>query len=204
MIRGKKVYFRAVEEGDLPLLQEWMNSPEISHLVGGFAFPISLAEQRRWYERSLTDERNKRWMVCTNEHKAIGLTGLWEIDWHNRHALTSLKIGAQDIQGKGYGTDAIMALMSYAFEQVGLNRLWGEILPFNTGSYQAYVGKCGWKVEGIYREHVLRDGKYHDQLRVAVLASDFRAHPRAAEYISPVDTNRIVVAPEHLAFNPET
>jgi RimJ/RimL family protein N-acetyltransferase len=202
MIPGKKVFFRAIEESDLPALQQWLNDPDISHLVGGFSFPVSLAEQRRWYERSLQDSKNVRWMVCTNDGEAIGLTGLWEIDWRNRHALTALKLGVKTVQGKGYGTDAVMTLMSYAFAQLGLNRLWGEILPFNTGSYQTYVGKCGWKVEGVYRQHVLRDGVYYDQYRVAILAEEFRAHPRAAEYLPAEDQNRIVVAADHLGSPP--
>lgn len=200
MIRGRKVQFRAIEERDLPSLAEWLNDPQIAHLVGGFSFPVSLAGQKRWFEGTHGSRHTQRWIVETHEGERLGLTGLWEIDWHNRHALTALKLGAKDIRGKGYGTDAIMTLMAYAFYQVGLNRLWGEILPFNTGSYGAYVSKCGWKVEGVYRQHVFRDGRFYDQLRVACLKEDFDRHPRAPAYLPNLDSNRIDVRPADVAI----
>ncbi len=202
MIVGLKTRFRPIEESDLEQLLQWINDPEISHLVGGFSFPLSMAEQREWFQRSHQDKRTQRWIVETLDGVTLGLTGLWEIDWRNRHALTALKLGAAEARGKGYGTDAILTLMSYAFYQVGLNRLWGEILPFNVGSYRAYVEKCGWKVEGVFRKHVLRDGVYWDQLRVAALREDFEALPEAAPYRPAPDARRIVVAEPHVVFKP--
>ncbi len=201
MIQGKKVRFRAIEEKDLEYMVEWINDPDISNLVVGWTFPISMAEQREWFIKSLNDQNNQRWIVETFDGQPIGLTGLWEIDFHNRHALTALKIGSKNIWGKGYGADAIMALMTYAFFQVGLNRLWGEILPFNEGSYRAYVVKCGWKVEGILRQHIFRNGKFYDLIRVAILKDEFCAHPQAINYIPQVEKNSISIKPEHISFD---
>lgn len=200
MIQGKKVLLRPVEEADLGLMVEMINDPEIAHLVGGFSFPISMAEQREWFKRSMADKGTQRWIVQTLEGEAIGLTGLWQIDWHNRHAMTALKLAGPNIRGKGYGTDAIFALMSYAFYQVGLNRLWGEILPFNVGSYKAYVEKCGWKVEGVYRQHVFRDGAFQDQLRVGILKSDFDEVPDARPYIPARNDASVTIQPQHAAL----
>lgn len=183
MIKGKKVFLRALGAEDLDDTLKWLNDPEISRLVGGWSFPLSMTHQREWFERSIKDERNQRFIVESYEDGVIGLTGLWEIDWHNRHALTSLKLGASNIRGKGYGTDAIMTLMAYAFSEVGLNRLWGEIISFNIASYKAYVEKCGWKVEGIFRQHLYREGQYYDQLRVAILREEFLQHPLASDYL---------------------
>jgi len=201
MIEGEKIRLRAIEEGDLESMADWLNDPVISHYVGGFSFPVSKSQQRRWYESALNDDKNIRLIVETkDDNRVIGLTGLWQIDWVNRHALTALKLGADNIRGKGYGTDAIMTLMSYAFYQVGLNRLWGEILPFNVGSYKAYVTKCGWMVEGIYRQHVYRDGRFYDQMRVAVLKEDFDRLSNASEYIPALDTKHIDIPDIDWAF----
>lgn len=202
MIEGKSIRLRAVEEKDLELLAQWLNDPYISHYVGGFSFPVSMAQQQRWFEHAVADKSSIRFIVETKDTcRAIGLTGLWQIDWVNRHALTALKLGADNIRGKGYGTDAIMTLMSYAFYQVGLNRLWGEILPFNVGSYKAYVEKCGWRVEGVYRQHVFRDGRFYDQLRVAILKSDFDALPSVQEYVPSPDSGQVVVQPDKWSLN---
>ena len=198
MIVGNRVRFRAIEEGDLPVLAQWMNDPDISHSVVGWSFPVTLAGQREWFARSLHDAKNQRWMVETHDGDVIGLTGLWDIDLRNRHALTALKIGAKDVQGKGYGSDAILTLMSYAFFEVGLNRLWGEILPYNVASYKAYVERCGWRVEGVLRQHAYRSGTLHDVLRVGILRDEFVALPNAAPYIPKSESQRVVVQRAHV------
>jgi RimJ/RimL family protein N-acetyltransferase len=185
MIKGKKVAFRAVEEEDLELLLEWANDPVMSNLVVGWSFPLSMANQKEWFARSLKNPHTQRFIVESYEDGVIGLTGLWEIDWHNRHALTAVKLGAENIRGKGYGTDAILTLMSYAFFDVGLNRLWGAMLPYNIPSYKAYVERCGWRVEGILRQEIFRNGEFYDLIRVAVLKEDFVKHPRFSEYAPP-------------------
>ena len=183
MIEGQRVALRAIEEEDLSLLQQMLNDREISRLVGGFSFPVALHEQREWLRRASADRSTQRWMVLDRETgAAVGLTGLWNIDWQSRHALTALKLAAPETRGKGLGTDAILTLAAYAFDQVGLHRLWSEILLYNRGSYRAYVEKAGFRVEGVNREHVWRDGRFHDQVRIGLLADEFAAGPHAAAY----------------------
>jgi len=200
MIVGKRVRFRAVEKADQHLLVSWINDPYISQLVGGWSFPISLAAQEDWFSRVMNDQKNQRWMVESLEGEPLGLTGLSQIDWHNRTAFPALKLGASNSRGKGYGTDAIMTLMTYAFLDVGLNRLWGEILPHNIESYKAFVEKCGWRVEGVFRQHIYRNGVYMDQLRVAILRDEFLRLPQAKDYIPAEFESKIEVRPEHWAL----
>ena len=183
MIKGKHVFFRPVEYKDLDVMRSWLNDPEISSLVVGWNFPVSLAQQEKWFERNIIPDTTHRWIVESEEMGVLGLTGLWQIDWQSRQALTGLKLGNKDIRGKGYGTDSIMALMAYAFLEVGLHRLWAEIIDYNIASYRAYVQKCGWKVEGVLRDAIYREGQYHDLLRVAILKDEFLAHPQSQDYI---------------------
>lgn len=193
MIQGRRVRLRAVEEKDLEFLLQMVNDPEISGLVVGWGFPLSMADQKAWFSRALTDQENRRFIVEDENARPIGLTGLWAIDWHNRHALTALKLSRKEVRGKGYGSDAIMTIMAYAFYEAGLNKLWGEILPYNIASYKAYVEKCGWKVEGVLRKHIFRKGSFHDLYRVSILKEEFDLLPEAAEYvdlITPVDTSQ--------------
>jgi RimJ/RimL family protein N-acetyltransferase len=62
LICGKKVRLRPIEESDLALMVQWFNDPEIAQLVGGWDFPISLAQQKEWYRSSLSDRRTQRWI----------------------------------------------------------------------------------------------------------------------------------------------
>jgi RimJ/RimL family protein N-acetyltransferase len=186
MIRGKKVILRAVEEEDLGFCQRLYNDPDVRAVVVGWDFPVSLQNQKQWFDTLGKDKNNVRFIVETSEKLPIGLTGLWDIDWHNRHALTATKLMVScEIRGKGYGRDAIMAMNAYAFFEVGLRRLWGAILDINVPSFKSYVERSGWKVEGRFRQHIFRNGSYHDLYYVACLKEDFLAVPDAGDYIPP-------------------
>jgi hypothetical protein len=67
------------------------------------------------------------------------------------------------------------------------------------GSYRAYVEKCGWKVEGVNRKHIFRDGAFMDQLRVAALKSDFDQVPEASAYVPVASTQRVKIRSENWA-----
>ncbi len=199
MILGKQIYLRAIEDHDLEFLQSMLNDPEVSRMVGGFSFPVSLTSQRRWYERSLQNERTQRWIVARREDDArLGLTGLWEIDYQSRSALTALKLASQSDRGRGLGTDAIKTVAAFAFDQLGLHRLWSEILTYNTASLRAYVDKCSFRVEGVSRQSAFRDGRFHDQARIALLAEEYRSTPAYDDYravpLEPTHTARENVA----------
>lgn len=172
-IVGQKVLIRALEKEDLPALTKWHNDPVIAHNLGGWSFPLSMAHQEEWFMNSLKNNTTIRFAVESIEDgQLIGMTGLWDIDWKNRHALSGLIID-HEMQGKGYGTATIMAIMEYAFVELGLNRLWSEILDFNKPSLRLYVEKCGWQKEGILRQHIFRGGSYRDSLRIGILASEY-------------------------------
>ena len=184
MIKGKQVILRAIEEEDLGFCQQLYNDPDVRAMVVGWDFPVSLQNQKRWFDSLGKDKNNVRFLVETFEKQPIGLTGLWDIDWHNRHALTATKLlVSQELRGQGYGRDSIMAMSAYAFFEVGLHRLWGAILDFNVPSFKSYVERSGWKVEGRLRQHIFRNGSYHDLYYVACLKEDFLAVADAQDYI---------------------
>ena len=78
-----------------------------------------------------------------------------DIDWKNRRADHGIKISSHSNRAKGIGTDAVMAIMRYAFDELGLNRLDTSRFDTNEPSMKLYP-KCGWKEEGVRREYVYK------------------------------------------------
>lgn len=200
MIRGRSVGLRPIEPADLELLKDLANDPDIVARVVGWDFPVSAHGQAKWLDASSQSQVTVRLMVQDLESgEPIGMTGLWDIDWHNRSALSALKL-RMDRTGRGQGTDAVLTLMAWTFYVVGLRRLHSSILDFNEPSMRTYVGRCGWKVEGREREAVFRKGEWRDLFRVAALRADFDALEARDEYVNrvcPVDVAaNVPVAPE--------
>lgn len=171
-IKGKIVTLRAIEIEDLELMREMINDSEIEKLVVGWAFPVSKYQQNQWYENNINSSNNLRFIIETPENGAIGLATFTDIDWKNRRAYHGIKIANKGVRTKGIGTDTVMAIMRYAFCELQLNRLDGSWFENNIASQKLYT-KCGWKVEGKYRQYIYKNGQYHDLIAVGVLKEDY-------------------------------
>lgn len=172
-IKGKLVTLRAVEKEDLVLLQKWANDPEIQYMLGGWHFPTNMEDQAKWYGNLSVQSLNQRFAIDTSEHGLIGLASLVDINWKDKNAFHGMMLGDKDIRGKGYGLDASMAVMRYAFEELGLNRIDGSLIEYNEHSTHVYINKLNWKVEGKQRNWYFRKGKFWDRIIVGVTQEDY-------------------------------
>lgn len=189
MIKSNNLSLRPIELNDDGLLQKLMNDPFVTENVVGWSFPVSLFSQKNWIQ-SNNNSNYRLAVVDNNSNQTIGITGLWEVDWHNQSAMSAIKLLPEHTK-KGLGTEAIMLSMAWAFYNVGLRRLHAEILDFNGPSMGAYVKKCGWRIEGRHREAIFRKGEWHDLYSLAILKYEFDALPQSSEFIQavcPIDT----------------
>jgi RimJ/RimL family protein N-acetyltransferase len=181
-ILGNGVILRAIEESDLDRFHEWGNDPELWRQLGGWHFPVSRASTQAWFEKLQNDPVNLRLAVCTEELGVVGLANLLELDWINRHAFHGLMLGNPAARGKGLGLHTVMALMRYAFDELGLYRLDGSMIEYNSASLRLYCGKCGWKEEGRQRGWYFREGRQWDKIMVGVTREDYHALVGATHY----------------------
>lgn len=172
-IKGKKVILRAIEERDLELLHRWANDPETQDIIGLIHFPSSMDFHKTWFQKLKDDVLNQRLAIDTPDVGLIGLSSILNIDWRNNHAWHGVLIGDVDIRGRGYGIDAVMATMRYAFDEMHLERLDGSIIEYHTTSYSFYCGKLGWKEEGRKKNYYFRRGRYWDQIIVGITKNDY-------------------------------
>lgn len=167
-IRGERVLLRAIEREDLPLLNKWANDPEIQRMLGGWHFPTSLQDQEAWFSSLSCNSLNQRFAIEADSMGLIGTANLVSIDWKNRTAFHGMLLGDKSIRGKGYGADAIRAIMSYAFDELGLHRLDTDIIIYNEASLRVYIEKCGWVEEGRRTDWYFRGGRHWDKVLVGI------------------------------------
>lgn len=168
-IYGEKIRLRAVELKDLDTLKDMINNPEIESLVGGWSLPVSSLEQEKWI-RNLGQSNNRINLVVTlrEDDKCIGMINVVNIDWKNRNASLGIKL-ISEVRGKGLGEEIIGVLTNYLFEELNLYRLETLILEENKASKKLFVEKCGWEIEGKKIASVYKNGKYQNQIMVAIL-----------------------------------
>lgn len=166
-IIGKKIILRAVEEQDLPLLKDLMNDPDIEGKVVGWSFPISSSGHLSWFSNLRNDDKILRCMIESNANEVVGTCVLSGIDWKNRNAKIHIKLSGE-FQGKGFGKEAIKAMVLYAFKELGLMRISATVIDENLVSIATFE-KCAFKREGILRKSIYKNGCFHDEVVLSIL-----------------------------------
>jgi RimJ/RimL family protein N-acetyltransferase len=172
IIYGDKVLLRAVEEADNQLLLSLINDPDTEMMLGGSSWPVSEAEQLKWFEHQERSRDVLRCIVALKENgKAIGTIILSDIDQKNATGHIHIKMSKDGGRGKGYGTDAVNTMVQYAFEELRLNCIYANILSYNEASIKLFE-RCGFKRDGVLRQRVYKKGKFIDLLAYSRLITD--------------------------------
>jgi RimJ/RimL family protein N-acetyltransferase len=132
-------------------------------LVGNF--PVNFSSEEKWFDSLGQDDKNIILAIETKDGKYLGNVGLHRIDWINRHAEGGVFI-RKDEWGKGYATEAEYMMGKHGFE-MGLKKIYARIFKDNPASLRA-AEKNGCQVEGELKNHIFKNGKWHDIMLVAV------------------------------------
>ncbi len=170
-LRGKKVNLRPIEKGDKDNFYKWINDPDVRHFVIG-TFPKTLTQEEKWIEDLDKDDKNIVFVIETKDGQPIGTMGIHRIDWKDRVGNTGALIGEKEYWGGGYGTDAKMILLDYAFNTLNLRKICSAVYSFNKRSLN-YSLHCGYEVEGRRRRHIFKHGRYWDLIELGLFKEDW-------------------------------
>ncbi len=145
VVEATGVRLREVVSTDLETVRAWRNDE--SHRRWFFdSSEISEAQQRAWWNGYLTDEADALFVIEAEGSRAVGTLGLEEID---REAGTA-KLGrflVASPDDASLGSLAVSALLDYAFQTLGLQRVWLEVKEAHADAIALYES-CGFAVEG--------------------------------------------------------
>ncbi len=158
---------REHKEKDIPLRVKWLNNPKVNKLIGDEpGKETNLQKQKEWFENYEKDENKKFFTICEDE-TPIGLVGLSNISKNNRNADLFIVIGEDDYRGKGFGKKAMKWILDFAFEKLKLNKVNLGVFEENESAVSLYK-TLGFEIEGIMKEEVYFDKKFHNFLSMAI------------------------------------
>ena len=105
--------------------------------------------------------------------RKIGRIVLADIEDGWKGEIWRIYIGDQSLRGKGYGKQAMEAMMGYCFDVLGLERLY---LDHYTGNPAAglYLS-LGFKYEGVLRKNCRKNGILYDVHLMSMLREEYEA-----------------------------
>lgn len=104
--------------------------------------------------------------------KMIGTCGFTRFDYDNNSAELGYVINPE-FRGRGIAPEALRRVMTFGFEEFGLNRLEAHYMTGNEASRRV-MEKVGMRYEGTHRSSLLNFGEYRDVGVCAILADEFR------------------------------
>ena len=104
----------------------------------------------------------------------LGFVELNDIFWPHRHTWVSIAIGDAANQGQGYGAEALGLALQFAFQELNLHRVQLTVFSYNQRAIALYE-KLGFRREGIFREHLERDGTRFDMYLYGMLRPEWLA-----------------------------
>lgn len=170
------ITLRELARGDIPRINAWRADRGV---LEGLAAPFRYIDREvdeAWYDRYLASRgREVRCAVCL-AGDTIGVVSLTNIDPVHRSGEMHLLIGEGTARNRGAGTAATLDMLTHAFGDLNLHRVWLTVIESNAAARRVY-DKAGFRVEGTIREGVFKDGRYHDQIMMGLLDREFRARP---------------------------
>ena len=173
MIPGNKTELHALEPEHLKNANRWVNDPDVRQWLT-LHRPVPLRATRKWYDAMLESNSDHVFAVCTKRGIHIGNIGLHQIDWKNRNAQLGILIGEARYRSRGYGEDAVRALLRFAFHELNLHRVNLYHYAHNSRARVCYE-KCGFRNEGMHRDALFLNGRYYDVAVMGILDREFRA-----------------------------
>lgn len=169
-LSGNLIYLRGLEERDLNgEYFQWFNDQENDVYTSHALWPNTDEKMREFFDRVV---QYKNDLVLAIIEKAsdshIGNVALHGINWVHRTAELAIIIGQKDMQSKGYGTEATNLIVKYAFEKLNIHRIGLGVNEHNKPAIKAY-DKAGFLNEGRFKDHFLRNGKFSDTIRMAII-----------------------------------
>ncbi len=172
-IIGDKIYLRPLDMEDIDSFVMWLNDEEVRQYLSRMS-PLNKIREKDFIEGLYKDDREIVLGIALKENdQLIGNLALHRISLPFRHAELGIVMGDKSCWSKGCGTEALNLMLGYGFDQLNLHRIFLTVLSFNGRAIHTYE-KVGFKREGVFREHMYRNGKYHDVYYMGILEDEWR------------------------------
>ncbi|KKQ55311.1 MAG: GCN5-related N-acetyltransferase [Parcubacteria group bacterium GW2011_GWA2_38_13] len=172
IIKGKNVTLRPLVMSDAKNFCLWLADSEVTIFLQIHGEPSPTLSEEKRYIMSTKKDLSKRQFSIAVAGVHIGTLALSSISEKNKRAEFGIFIGDKKYWGQGCGTEAGKLLLHYAFQTLGLHRVYLSVIGYNIRAIKSYE-KIGFRIEGRERQYFFREGHYHDKIIMGILKNEF-------------------------------
>lgn len=167
---------RPLETSDYDTVARWLDAPTKFRDVYGTAFDYSL-QRDAFIDFCVTGPQSAGDRLCYkwcehDSHIASGTISCTRIDWKNDYGHIGFVAVDSELRSRGIGKAMVEAILTVGFREHGFHRIDLFVLEDNTRAH-FYENDIGFRVEGVMRDIIKRDGRYTSWISLSMLKYDW-------------------------------
>jgi RimJ/RimL family protein N-acetyltransferase len=171
------IELKPLQAAHAPAMLAWMRDPEVAENLGLRSEP-SLERTLAWIAGAAHDANVVPLAIeCDARH--VGNVIIDRIDHYLGTGRLSIYIGEAAARGQKIGQRSLQLCTQYAFEQLGLHKIWLTVHVHNARAIAAYTA-AGFAIEGVLRDEFILRGKRCNALLMGLLKSPQESSQQAA------------------------
>lgn len=170
-ILTRDLTIRESREDDLELFYQWESLPEVTEF---FSIPDGQTREavEDAYRRDLADPGRRQYTILlTAANAPIGRIVLADYIEKWKVEIWRIYVADPALRGKGYGRQAMLAVMKLCFEDWEMERVYLDHYTGNPAS--ALYQSLGFRYEGVLRSNCRKNGKLYDVHLMSMLKDEY-------------------------------
>jgi len=160
-----------MRDEDVPLLFPWINNRDTT-LWSAPYHPVSESDHREWAQGVIASSDRAFFVIRRiSDDRVVGTCQLHSIHPVHRTAELQIRIGEAADRGRGCGSEAVVLLLRFAFDDLNLHRVQLHVFADNASAIRVYE-KAGFVREGLLRQAAHIGGRYVDVVVMGILRED--------------------------------
>lgn len=177
ILQTPRLTLRPFTEKDIDLIAHYCNDPEVSRNTATIPFPYPREKAESFFLYTQNKNQNGGGVAVGIVWKETDtLCGCIELGRNNEEQkYNRAELGywiGRDFWGRGIATEAGLAMLSFGFDDLKLHKITSCYYNFNVGSERVQK-KLGFKIEGVLRDQIEREGHYFALIKTGLLVSEF-------------------------------
>jgi diamine N-acetyltransferase len=157
------MHLREATPADISFIVAVEHAPEFREHIGTWTHDEHATAMR--------DPDVRYFIALDDSENAVGYVILRGLQ--SEHRNIELKRVVMHSPGRGHGRQVLQLLLQKIFDEFKAHRLWLDVLETNVRAQHLYRSS-GFQQDGIFREAVYRDGKYHSLFLMSLLDHEYR------------------------------
>jgi len=176
-LRGNHVILKILTENDVldSNWYGWFNDEKTTLHMQKHYFPNSINLQSSFFKAlNKGEDKIQLGVVPKGEYEIKGVVSIQNINFINSNAEISLTIGEEEFRKLIIAQEAIQLLLKHAFFTLNLHKIYAGYIETLEDWGLFLKKRFGFKDEGVWHEHVYKNGAYLNIHRLGLLKSNYK------------------------------